>query len=178
MILSFPMVVGGTLLSHEIIQFLMPDLDAGGGRVFQILLWSLPFIYANFLLGTILVATDRQKLNLVGSVCGLVCNGLANIPAIYYWGAYGASVVTIASQGLYTLILLYFCRQFLTTKGLFRYVSILASCAVMAGAIAWAALPWFLEIMLGAGVYGIALILLQGISLDDLNHLRGILRKK
>lgn len=177
MIISFPIAVGGTILADDMISFLMPGLDKGGGMVFRILLWSLPFIYANFLLGTILVATDRQKLNFYASLSGLLSNALFNIPAIYYLGAYGACWATIVSQGLYTMIMVYYAREFLTLVGIQRYVSIFFSCAVMGLSIYVTPLPWYVEIITGGAVYSVILLLTKGISYADLQHIKNIAAK-
>jgi O-antigen/teichoic acid export membrane protein len=178
MMLCLPISVGGMMLGDEMILFFTPRLGEGGATVFKILVWSLPFIYANFLLGTILNATNRQNKNLLASACGLICNAALNIPAIYYWGAFGASVVTIVSQGLYCLIMLYFSHDLLTRKGLWRYGSILLSCACMAGALHLVSLPWYGEILIGAVVYAAALLVTRGIAGQDKQKLLSLLKNK
>ncbi|MBD3265308.1 oligosaccharide flippase family protein [bacterium] len=177
MILCLPITIGGTVVASEMIPALLSSLEPGGDRIFQILLWALPFVYANFLLGTILVATDRQKWNLIASVCGLLCNAVLNIPAIYWYGAYGASVVTIVSQGLYCFLLLVYTRNSLSATGLYSYISILVACAVMAFVLRWTSCHWTLDIGIGAMVYGITLLITGGMSRKDIHNMVSIIRK-
>lgn len=177
LLLSLPIAIGGTTVAHEMMQTLTPKLGEEGGWVFLILLWSLPFIYANFLLGTILNATDRQKYNLYASFAGLVSNAALNIPAIFYWGAYGASVVTVISQGLYCLLMLYYLREYPLLQGIWPYTAILLANAVMAGVILIVPAPWYLAIPLGALVYTSSVIVMRGVSIQDLDNLRRVIRK-
>ncbi len=175
--MSLPMAVGGHIIAHHLIEQLTPEVSPRGGFVFQILVWSLPFIYGNFLLGTILNATDRQKLNLKASALGLVGNFVLNIPAIYYYGAIGASVVTILSQGLYCLIMIYYTREFKLFTDPLRYGAIITACALMAAVLLWLQLQWYLAVLVGIAVYGIALIGLGGLSRRDFNSLVNVIKR-
>lgn len=177
MMLSLPISVGGTIIAGEMMMSLTPELGPEGGWVFRILIWSLPFIYANFLLGTILNATNRQNQNLYASFAGLVSNALLNIPAIYYWGAFGASVMTIFSQSLYCLIMLYYLRGYDLIQNLRSYGAILASCIVMALLLYWGNFQWIVAILIGGLIYAITLVLLRGVSMRDLENLKRVVRK-
>ncbi len=178
MMISLPMAVGGTCIADEMIMFLTPDIAPEGGTVFKILVWSLPFIYANFLLGTILNATDRQRYNVHASAWGLVCNAVLNIPAIIFYGAFGASVVTVISQGLYGLIMFYHNRDFQLITQRKRYLAILLSCAGMALVLQWVERFWVTEIIIGVVVYGGLLLLLRGVPRRDLEKLFAVLKRK
>jgi len=170
-IVSLPIAAGGTYIALDMIHWFEPDLGIKSGRIFQLLLWSLPFIYTNFLLGTILNATDRQHLNVRASAWGLLSNAVFNIPAIYYYGAYGASVVTVLSQGLYCLIMLGYTRDFKLIQGLPRYTAIACSSLIMYGALTYLNLHWYWSIPTGIIIYPASLIILRGVSQKDLNNL-------
>jgi len=172
LLISLPIAVGGACVADGTMLWLTPKLGEAGGAVFKLLLWSLPFIYANFLLGTILNATDRQRLNVRASAWGLASNAVLNIPAIYFWGAYGACVTTIVSQGLYCLIMLYDTRKYRLFENGWSYLAILIACLAMYLSLAWLALAWYWLIPLGAVIYSIALFVTRGIDLDDVASLR------
>ncbi len=178
MIVSLPIAAGGTYIALDMIHWFEPDLGIKSGRIFQLLLWSLPFIYANFLLGTILNATDRQHLNVRASAWGLLSNAVFNIPAIYFYGAYGASVVTVLSQGLYCLIMQGYTRDFQLIQGLKRYAAIIGACLIMYGGLTYLNLHWYWSIPTGIIIYAAALILLRGVSQKDINNLIKIGFKK
>lgn len=177
-LLSLPIAIGGSCVAQEMMMWLTPELGPEGGTIFLILLWSLPFIYLNFLLGTILNATNRQNLNVRASAIGLIGNAALNVPAIYWCGALGASVVTILSQGLYCLMMIVYTRDF----GLFthpsRYAAIFLSCGLMAAALVWLRQPWYFEIPVGAVLYGILLVVSRGLSYRDLQNLRRVFSGK
>ncbi len=177
-LISLPMAVGGTCIADAAMQWLTPELGEAGGRVFKLLLWSLPFIYANFLLGTILNATDRQRLNVRASAWGLFGNAIMNVPAIYYYGAYGASVVTTLSQGLYCFLMLYDTRDLGLLRDARRYASIVISCGFMYAVLVGFAWPWYASIPLGMTTYLIALIFTKGIAWGDIENLKRVVTKK
>lgn len=177
LLISLPIAVGGTCVAGDAMLWLTPKLGAAGGAVFKLLLWSLPFIYANFLLGTILNATDRQRLNVRASAWGLISNAVFNIPAIYFWGAYGACVVTTLSQGLYCFIMLYDTREYRLFKNGWSYLSILIACLAMYLVLVWLAWAWYWSIPVGAMIYMMALFAARGISLDDMVSLRKVVSR-
>ncbi len=178
MIIAIPMAVGGTCVADDLVTQLLRKVDPRACDVFKILVWSLPFIFANFLLGAILNATDRQRKNLQASAWGLVSNAILNVPAILLWGALGASVMTVISQGLYGVLMSYHTRDLhLFTEGK-RYLAILAASLIMALVILSIQLPWYFAILLGATVYAISLLLLRGISREDIENLFRVLRNR
>ncbi|MGC9328332.1 MAG: flippase [Candidatus Hinthialibacter sp.] len=177
-LMSLPMAIGGLCVADEMMLWLTPELGAPGGFVFKLLLWSLPFIYANFLLGTILNAANRQHLNVRASAWGLFCNALFNIPAIYYYGAFGASIVTVLTQGLYCILMLIYTRDFCIFQDWRRYASILFSCLLMYAALSWLDWPWYASIPGGIIIYVVSITLTQGLTKTDINNLLRVAIKK
>gem|GEM_PF-1758547 len=178
MMLSLPIAVGGTCVANPMMMALAPELGKAGGMVFTILLWSLPFIYANFLLGTILNATDRQNLNVRASFCGLLSNAILNVPGIYFWGAYGASVMTVLSQGLYGVMMMVYMRDFSLFAESRRYLAIVLASSVMAVALLAIPVHWIVAIPFGAMVYFAVLVLFRGVSREDYQNIRRMASKK
>lgn len=177
-IVCLPITVGGTYIASDMMGTLAPELGEAGGEIFRILVWSLPFIYANFLLGTILNATDRQSRNFRASAWGLISNAVLNVPAIYWYGAIGASWITIASQGLYCVMMAWDTRDFRLIRDRKRYAAIVAACAVMFGVLELAGLNWFYSIFLGVAIYPAALIAFRGVSKKDLRNMTRIASPK
>ncbi|HET7292737.1 MAG TPA: flippase [Vicinamibacteria bacterium] len=66
----------------------------------RVLSLALLFIFPNYLLTHLLVATGRQRWNaLIAGVCVLVNVGL-NLPAIHRFGALGAAATTVVTEGV------------------------------------------------------------------------------
>ncbi|MBI1387281.1 MAG: oligosaccharide flippase family protein [bacterium] len=176
-LMSLPMAVGGACLGHAMMLWLAPNLGLRGGDVFIVLVWSLPFIYVNFLLGAILNAADRQSLNFRASAWSMASNLILNIPAIYLWGALGASLMTVISQGLYTVMMLYHTRDFHFLQDARRYAAIAASCLIMALTIIWTPWNWIIEVLAGATVYFACVFILQGVSREEIRNLRKVFNR-
>ncbi len=177
LIMSLPMAVGGTVIGHAIMDWAAPGLGVMGGNVFVVLVWSLPFIYLNFLLGAILNATDRQKKNFQASAISMMTNLVFNIPFIFYFGAIGAAIMTVVSQGLYAVLMMWHTRDFQLIREWHRYASVLFSCAVMAICIDLTPIHWLFDIIVGAGVYFTVVILTKGLSKNDRLKLMQVVRR-
>ncbi len=167
---SLPMAIGGTAIADSFIAQIYPEYYPNSVSVLIILVWSLPCIFGNFLLGTILNATDRQKKNFVASAWAMVCNLLFNIPAILYFGANGAAVVTILSQGLYFVLIFIYSRDLMewSTVDLRRSVGMLVSAGLMAVVLILLSLPWYWEFVIGAALYSVAMVLFRAVVREDL----------
>lgn len=175
-LISLPIAAGGACVAHGMMMTLTPDLGPAGGWVFAILVWSLPFIYVNFLLGTILNATNRQRYNFYASAWGLVMNAALNVPAIYWHGAYGAALVTAVSQAGYGAAMLLYLRDFHWRPVWRRYAGIGASAAAMSAVLLWTQPAWYFAIPLGAAVYGVLVVVLRGVTLEDMRNIRRVVR--
>lgn len=176
LLLSMPMATGGVVIANGMMNSLMPELGADGGTIFAVLVCSLPFIYANFLLGTILNATDRQNHNLRASFIGLLSNAILNIPAIYYWGAIGASVMTIVSQGLYGVIMLNALKDKHILADGMKHLVIIFSAVIMAAAIFYLPIAWHWQIMAGMGIYALLIFIFKAITGEDIQKLRRVVK--
>ncbi|HPO08669.1 MAG TPA: flippase [bacterium] len=177
MYLSVPMAVGGTLIAESFIGQCYPKYAPDGVSVLMLLVWSLPFIFGNFLLGTVLNAIDRQAKNFYASVLAMVSNFVLNIPAILWYGAEGAAAVTILSQGLYLFLLVYYCRDRMEwhTEDLRRGLGMIGATVVMAAILVLFPYAWYWEVMIGAAVYGAGLIVFRGAVREDLDLARSLL---
>lgn len=178
LMLSLPIAIGGIFTGHGMLLTLMDNLPTKSGDVFVILLWSLPFIYLNFILGTILNATDRHHLNLRASAWGMVSNVLINIPAILYLGAIGAALVTVFSQGLYAARMLIYTRDLNLWHSGKRYAAIALACLVMAAVLYQLAERWYIEIPIGAVVYLLTLLLCRGLSRHEISNIMRVVRNR
>lgn len=64
----------------------------------RILLWALPLIFINYLLYYLIIAMDRQKLNLIPTAVCLVFNLTLNLLLIPHFGIMASAAVTIGTE--------------------------------------------------------------------------------
>ena len=177
MYLSIPMAIGGTLIAESFMEQCYPKYAPDGVMVLMLLVWSLPFIFGNFLLGTVLNAIDRQKKNFYSSILAMGSNFVLNIPAILRYGAEGAAAVTIFSQALYFCALVYYCRDRMEwhRKDLCRSFGMIVAALTMAAILVALPYAWYWEVLIGAAVYGAGLVIFRGAVQEDLDLARSIL---
>jgi O-antigen/teichoic acid export membrane protein len=164
------MTIGGTLVAKSFIAQIYPEYYPASVPVLIILVWALPCIFGNFLLGTVLNAIDRQTKNFHASAWALASNFLLNIPGILFFGARGAAAATILSQGLYLMIILYHCRDVIEWRidDVYRCLGMLAAAAVMAVLLILLPLGWLWETLIGAGSYAVGSLLFRGVIREDI----------
>ena len=182
LVLSLPLAVGGTVIADEVIPMLLhkfsPEAIRDAAFIFKILVWSLPPIYFNFILGTVLNAARRQNRNFHAAALALVCNFVLNIPAIYWFQGIGAAAVTILSQGLYCVFCIHWSRDLLTfnRSRIWTCVAAILASIGMGVVLANLQLAWWYDVVLGACIYAVLLLALRAYSTSDLQRIRNLLR--
>jgi O-antigen/teichoic acid export membrane protein len=153
--LAFPMAMGLSVLSYDLIRFFTRDEFPSYGPsvgVLAILAWFLPLSFANGLLQYALIAVNRQSAITRAFLIGAAFNLAANLVAIPTatlllgrpaWGLYAAAAITILSE-----LLLYFVfRPLLRAEGL----------APPLAALSWR--PALAALAMGAAMLGVRLLL-------------------
>lgn len=93
-IISLPISFGVIILADKIIAIFKPEyIDA----VFslQVIMFSLPFIFLNFPIGSLLNACDKQKANTRNMLIALTVSIIANIILIPKFNSLGASITVL-----------------------------------------------------------------------------------
>ncbi|HNT33677.1 MAG TPA: flippase [bacterium] len=171
--ISLPLAVGGTLVAPPLIRMIYPD-NPDGIAIFAVLVWTMPFVYGNFLVGTVLAATDRQRVNLIASIVAVLVNLGLNFFAIPRWLGLGAAVVSVVTQAAFFLVMFVPMTRDMKNLGISgSLVRSLICCAAMAIAVG-AVRPYgvLVQITLGALVYCLLAWHLQLFSRDDLRQFR------
>lgn len=176
MALALPMATGAFLLARPLVDALYNAQQYADSVVaLEILIWTLPFMYASELLGYVVLITNREKLVARAVVVSTTLNVIMNLILVPRFGLYAASAMTVATemilvgQHLWNLRPLTF--QLDWGQALLRplLATVLMGVAINV-ASAW--LPWWALIGLGGVVYAIAAYLLGVLSVEDLNVLR------
>ena len=172
-IIGLPISVGLYLLAGRIISFFYGEAYASSKIALQIIAWYLFIKFLNFLLGTVLSATDKQNKRMLGQALTAGFNIFLNfllIPAIGYVGAalatFATEVFLFALYYWYVSKSMYFCNF----AGIFLKPSIAA--AVMFLAIKFSNLGLVLTITMSAAVYFAALLALKSFDKEDYRILK------
>lgn len=178
MILIIPMCVGTTLLADRIVYTIYGPDFTGAVPILQLLIWLLMFMVVTNIGSPLLTATHRERLNMYIILVCAILNILLNLALIPLYGAIGSSIASLLTIGLVNAVLMiYFIREDLRgAKILGPLVKVAISSVVMAAAILLInANNLVLYVLMGAAVYFVTLLLIGGLSKDDVDFARKIL---
>jgi O-antigen/teichoic acid export membrane protein len=188
-IAGIPIGIGVIILAKEFVSLFYGLTGYGPSvQLLQILTMSLIFLYVDIILGTTLLASDKQRQLSIVSLCAIPVNVGLNLIFIPHFqtrmgnGAIGAAVATGITE---------FCVMCaylgLMPKGIltgFRYqvlAKTLASGLVMGGGI-WlvgiVGIPSYITILIAPMIYAVPLFLLRTFEKAETDFLLGFLRTK
>ena len=87
-------------LTSPIVRIAFGKEFLGSSAPLRILLWAVPFIFINYLLYYLIVAMNRQKLNLISTALCLFFNLTANLLLIPHFGIMASAAVTVGTEFL------------------------------------------------------------------------------
>jgi len=170
---SLPICVGGYVLSRPLIVFLFGPQYEGSSSFFQILLFYFLFTVLNSIFAYVVIAVgkERRYSTIIVAVSSLVL--ICLLPLTYYWkgvgGAWG-----MAGGELLMMTLMYFeCSKSISPRLADAAMKPLV-CSLLMGAIllTFPHIGLALSLTLGILSYFLCLILLKGITKEDLIFLR------
>ena len=95
-----PLVVGGIILSHNIILTLFGQEYAPAIIPFQLLLFSILIMYSSHIVSNAIFAHNKQKYFVILLLLGVVGDIIANIFLIPPYGIVGSAIATLIAQAL------------------------------------------------------------------------------
>ena len=152
---GLPIVLGGMLLSREIILLIYGTEFSEASDVLKILIWFTPLLFLTNFTGSCLIAIEKQKL--LAFICGLnlLLNLSLNLILIRPFGYVGAAAASIATEGI-NLIIQYRCLRSYWGASVFEksWLKVLFPLGLMAIFIQWAQGRNIFLILFGAvGIY-------------------------
>lgn len=151
-----------------VLAFGGPEFLPNSAIALQILIWFLPFSFANSLLQYVLIAAGQQHRLTRAYLWGVAFNLVANLLAIRAFGLYGAAAVTALSEIALLLPFDWLVRRHI---GGLPWGAIFGkpALATLAAAVPlWlGGLPFWLAIPASVLVYATALFLLRAFEADD-----------
>ena len=99
------LLVFGLMVASFLIPIIYQGGFTGSVRALQILAVGIPFFFISALLWHVLIIFDKQKYLIIVYGAGALFNVLANLVFIPQFGYLAASVITVVSEGLITVLL-------------------------------------------------------------------------
>lgn len=173
-VLIVPIVVGGFLLSRDIIQIITQEefesfRDSVG--VLQILIFALGLIFLGHLFNAILIVSNHQKRLMQALMVCAVTNIALNIFFIVQFSYYGAAITSVMTELLVVIVTWYLSYRYTGyAPKLDGIVQILLSGVLMGLFIVYfhSTLPFLVLFILSGVVYFLALFFTKAISREEL----------
>lgn len=179
---SMPVVIGGIIVADQIILLLYGPGYEKGVIAFQVLIWVIVLISLNVARSWGLLACNRQKQHLVGSVIASVTNITLNFILIPLFGLVGAGIATVAAEAVVTVVYHYMFRKVLVIEFLKPTLKPLIA-SVLMGALVYLCriqLQFNLFVLIGIGVasYSVIIVIIKGITFDEIMLVKDIVFKR
>ncbi|MBI5732722.1 flippase [Candidatus Jorgensenbacteria bacterium] len=95
---ALPITMGGILLGAPIIKLLFGESYFAATLTFQLLMLTIIPIFPGSVIGNAIFAHDKQKIFIVSTFFGSLCNVMLDILLIPSFGIEGSAIATIISQ--------------------------------------------------------------------------------
>jgi O-antigen/teichoic acid export membrane protein len=167
-IVAWPLVFGTLLLATPIMTLVAGDEFAASGPVLMILILATAVIFLGTLFSHIIVALGKQKKMIWGYVATAAVSLALYLIFIPRFGMYAAAWITVLSESMIALLtyaVVYFSIKWRPSFKISNRA--LISAALMAAAVYFTK-PYsphlLVSVLIGAGIYAIALFAFRGIS--------------
>lgn len=181
--LALPIVVGGVILSKRIIIFIYGEQFSPSIKAFQILIFAAGIIFISNLVSTNITAIHRQRINMWFGLVNVVLNISLNLLLIPRWSYIGASVATVATEGLgCSLAFLFTIKYFkipVFSKSYLNFIKLLLAASVMALIVFYLQATHLIVLIPVAAIcYTMALFLFGWFDRTDIDLFKQVLRLK
>jgi len=172
-------IVLGTL-AGRIIAIFGKDFGLESQLALQILVWTVPLIYVDYVLIYLLVASGHQRKNAIAALICAILNVSLNYFLIPIYSYKGAAFATVITQVLLMALSARFVKKPLPTFRMHRYIGRVAPAGLMAGGTLWlarGALPE-LTCIVTLAVFAASLLLFRGVTGADKELLLQLLSRR
>ena len=168
--IAWPVAVGVSILARELIlliggQAFLP----GAAWALAILIWFLPFSYANGVTQYVIIAIRRQRAITIAFAIAAAFNLVTNLLLTPRYGYVAAAALTVATELVILAPFLRILRSEDATPPLFALAWRPATAALLMGVAMLAAYPvgWWAAVVIAPPVYGAALWLLGAFGAEE-----------
>jgi len=170
LVLSIPMAAGVTLLGGKMVALIFGSGYFNSAAILRIIIWTTPFIFLTSLQGRVLGAIGRSKEMALVTGAGALFNILFNMIAIPLYGAEGAALATVATEIASFSLYSFFIRKHLGRVGMVKALLLSLLSSLLMGFVIFylRGFNLFINIIIGATLYLGAMVVVGGISREDL----------
>jgi len=171
--IALPLGIGGTILARPIMSFLYGEEYIKGVIAFQILIWTVAIISIRCSYEQSFLACDREKRYLLGVIIGAATNIILNLILIPYFDLKGAAIATVISEFVFSLYMFSYFKIVSRVKMVKYLLKPFLAAAFMGFFVYYfRGLNLFFSLLMGIAVYLIAILLLKGITREELRELK------
>ncbi len=172
-IIAIPIAVGAQYTANDIMSLIAGENFVSSGPILKILIWASTAIFISAIFSHVMIAMNKQKKLIKVYFFIAITSVIGYSIAIYYFSYFGAAWVTIYSEVIITIILVYMTKKY---SGFFPNISIvikaLIASLIMAGMIYLFRIDnLIISLILSSIIYFISLFLLKGFSKQDILNL-------
>ena len=167
-----PLVVGAQLVATELTVLIAGDGFADAGPALALLIIALIGVFLGALYGHLIVALNKQRIMTLGYVFVAIVSIVGYLWLIPEHGMWGAIWVTLASEALIAAITFAVVwRVSGALPNLLATLKALLAATAMYLVLLQIDVHVILDILIGATVYGVALLALRAITIKELKAL-------
>lgn len=180
LIIGLPIAVGTTILADKIILLIYGEEFICSIIALQILVWGALLMFLTYLLGNSLGAINRQKIVLGVTGISALVNVVLNLLLIPKFNYIGASIATVATEGVVFILLFYFVSKHLCGIPIHKYVAKpLSASLIMSTLIIYLkGVNLILLIPIAVSVYFTTLYFTRAFSQEDIDLFKQVFGKR
>jgi O-antigen/teichoic acid export membrane protein len=175
-VISIPAAVFGAIFAPQFVTALYGPTFAEAAGVFQILVFTLIAVFASSVTSSLITASPRPEVNTYIAGVMVLWNVGLNLFLIPRWSGSGAAIATVVTETLGLLLGTFYIRRRIAPLA---YGSALIKPTLATAAVALVAMRY--PLLAALPVYGAAYVALlwavHGVTRDDLDFLRALLRR-
>jgi O-antigen/teichoic acid export membrane protein len=178
--LSIPIVIGGFLLSGQIINLVYGPEYADSAMVLKILIFISLFSFINSPLFVLLNSIGKQKITMINTAFTALANIVMNAILIPSYGIKGAAFATIISEITFLILSVYQIRKSGIELGILSKAHKPLMSSVVMGIFVWYFISWniFILIPIATLIYFSMLYFLKEFDKEDIDIIKRVLKKK
>lgn len=168
LILSLPIAFQTTILSKNIILLVYSTNFTQSILVLQILIWTIPFIFLTYLLGTVITSINKQNLLYRVMAVSMSLNIILNLLLIPKFSYLGSSLVTVITEFVVFILYFHYVSKFVSKIKIHRIIlKPLFGIFFMSLTILYLKLNLLILIPVATILYFIILIILKTFSKEE-----------
>jgi O-antigen/teichoic acid export membrane protein len=177
-IVSTFIFIYGLIFADKIILIMYGESYSTSIAALQALIFVVPIIFLTYLFGNILGAVNKQRVVTIVACSNALLNVVLNLILIPKFSYIGASIATVATEGLGFILMFSYISRYLfkisVTQNILKtiFVSILVLIAVY---FLKMNLNWILAAFTGFFIYVLLLFFMKIVTKEDIELFKGIL---